>query len=85
MSTNNNNYILQTFPPSNFNENKPQDIYQNAATAQINIGTEEIVSPIVKVQVVKRTIDGKNDKTFRKTERMDRKNEIKMDKRMIKY
>ena len=27
MSTNNNKYILQTFPPSNFSENKPQDIY----------------------------------------------------------
>ena len=41
------------------NNNKPLDIYQNAATAQINIGTEEMVSPTVKVQVVKRTIDGK--------------------------
>lgn len=41
------------------NENEPLDTYQNAATAQINIGTEEIVSPTVKVQVVKRTLDGK--------------------------
>ena len=39
--------------------NKPLDVYQNIASAQINVGTEEIVSPIVKVQVVKRTLDGR--------------------------
>ena len=33
-------------------------MYQNLATAQINIETEEMVSPLVKAEVVKRTLDG---------------------------
>ena len=41
------------------NGNKPQDKYCNQTTAQINPETEEIQSSIVKIEVIKRILDGK--------------------------
>ena len=38
--------------------NKPGDIYQNIATAQTNTETAEMESPIVKIEVIKRALDG---------------------------
>lgn len=40
------------------NGNKPLDIYNNSATVQTNVDTEEMVSPIIKIEVVKRSLDG---------------------------
>lgn len=39
--------------------NKPTDEYNNSATAQTNIETDVIKTPIINVQVVKRTLEGK--------------------------
>lgn len=41
------------------NNNKATDKYNNSVTAQTNVETEVIQSPIIKVQVIKRTIEGK--------------------------
>ena len=40
-------------------ENRPEDRYENSATGQTNVATEMIQTPVVGIQVIKRTIDGK--------------------------